>query len=83
MTPFECPRCGGDVRRIHRTRVDRLVDLVVPVRRFRCTGDECGWAGRRVSRKELGERLRRHSITLLVVATGLFAYVVMRLLLGG
>lgn len=43
-----CPRCGGRIHRAHRHGVDRLVNLVVPVRRYRCGGKECRWHGLRV-----------------------------------
>jgi len=43
MLAGRCPNCGGDLRRIRRYPIDRLVSLVVPVRRFRC--EECTWEG--------------------------------------
>ena len=38
-----CPACGGTLHRVHRRRLDRLVNILVPVRRRACqvTGD-CG-----------------------------------------
>jgi predicted RNA-binding Zn-ribbon protein involved in translation (DUF1610 family) len=50
LTQIQCPRCGGGIHRIHRTWTDRLVGLFVPVRRYRCRNDECGWKGLRVGR---------------------------------
>jgi len=38
-----CPKCGGDLLRVRRFAVDRLLSLFVPVRRFRCV--ECVWEG--------------------------------------
>jgi hypothetical protein len=38
-----CPCCGSSLRRSHRRLVDRLVSLVVAVRRYRCV--VCGWRG--------------------------------------
>jgi hypothetical protein len=47
-TTRECPRCGGELHRVHRTRLDRALNLLVPVRRFRCRNRECRWEGLRV-----------------------------------
>lgn len=41
-----CPRCGGSVERIRRRWTDRLISLVLPVRRYRCHALMCGWKGR-------------------------------------
>jgi hypothetical protein len=49
LTLLRCPRCGGNVHRKHRTTADRLVSLVVPVRRYRCVNHECHWQGLRVT----------------------------------
>jgi hypothetical protein len=43
-----CPRCGGDLHRTHRRRRDRIVNLYVPVRRYRCKNRDCRWHGLRV-----------------------------------
>ena len=40
-----CPNCGGDLLRIRRYPIDRLLSLFVPVRRFRCR--DCLWEGLR------------------------------------
>ena len=44
----QCPRCGGQLTRIHRRRIDRLLNWFVPLRRFRCKNEECAWRGLRV-----------------------------------
>jgi ribosomal protein L32 len=44
----ECPRCGGELHRIHRHTADRLLSLYVPVRRYQCKNDGCRWQGLRV-----------------------------------
>jgi hypothetical protein len=44
----ECPRCGGELRRIHRRRTDRLLSLYVPVQRYQCANHDCRWQGLRV-----------------------------------
>jgi hypothetical protein len=49
-----CPRCGGELHRIHRRWRDRLVSLYVPVRRFRCSERNCGWSGLRVAGSRRG-----------------------------
>ena len=41
-----CPVCGGELRRTHRRRWDRLLSLlVVRVARYRCKNEECHWEG--------------------------------------
>jgi hypothetical protein len=48
LTLLRCPRCDGQIHRVHRHAVDRLICLFVPVRRYRCANDECRWHGLRV-----------------------------------
>lgn len=50
FTTRQCPRCGSDLRRIHRHRLDRVLDLLVPVARYRCKNSECRWSGLRVKK---------------------------------
>lgn len=49
-TRLKCPRCDGGLYRIHRTGIDRLISLYVPIRRYRCRADGCGWSGLRMGR---------------------------------
>lgn len=48
----QCPRCGGELTRIHRRWLDRMLNLFVPLRRYRCKNNECTWQGLRVHRSE-------------------------------
>ena len=41
----KCPRCDGDLIRIRRRPIDRLISLFVSVRRFRCVTLGCNWEG--------------------------------------
>jgi hypothetical protein len=41
----ECPRCGGPAYRVKRRKIDRLISLLFPRRRFRCSSMGCGWEG--------------------------------------
>jgi len=41
----ECPRCGGPAYRVQRRKIDRLISLFFPRRRFRCGSMGCGWEG--------------------------------------
>ncbi len=50
FTSRTCPQCGSDLHRIHRRPSDRLLDLFVPVRRYRCKNRDCRWQGLRVKR---------------------------------
>jgi hypothetical protein len=50
-----CPRCGSPIRRVHRTRFDRLLGktLFPDSRRYLCANRDCGWSGLRHKRKRL------------------------------
>jgi hypothetical protein len=48
LAQIQCPRCGGDLHRIHRRWYHRLVDLVIPSRRYGCKNPACGWRGLRI-----------------------------------
>ncbi|GAB4565843.1 MAG: hypothetical protein Kow0047_16770 [Anaerolineae bacterium] len=50
LSRLVCPVCGSRLHRIHRRRRDRVLSLLVPVRRYRCANDECGWEGLRYGR---------------------------------
>ncbi len=40
-----CPTCGGDLSRIPRRIVDRLLSVLRPVQRYRCRNFACQWVG--------------------------------------
>jgi hypothetical protein len=42
-----CPNCGAGADRVRRRTRDRLVSLIIPVRRYRCSmkGWDCAWEG--------------------------------------
>ena len=44
-----CPRCEAHVFRVQRTFVDRLISMLVSIRRYRCASWSCAWEGRRVA----------------------------------
>jgi len=48
LTQLRCPWCGGSIHRVHRHWIDHLISLYIPVRRYRCTNNQCRWHGRRV-----------------------------------
>lgn len=50
LAQLRCPKCDGNLYRIHRTGIDRLINVYVPVRRYRCRADGCGWSGLRMGR---------------------------------
>lgn len=52
LAQIQCPRCGSDLHRIHRRWHHRLLNLVIPIRRYRCKDPACGWHGLRVKRKD-------------------------------
>jgi hypothetical protein len=47
LSATACPSCGGEIRRVHRNSWDRLVGNIigVPLRRYRCNNQSCGWQG--------------------------------------
>jgi len=48
LAELRCPRCGDGLHRIHRKPLDRLISVYVPVRRYHCRSDRCGWKGLRI-----------------------------------
>jgi hypothetical protein len=43
--PYACPECGGPLVQVRRRVADRLLSLLIPVRRFRCSILSCGYEG--------------------------------------
>lgn len=54
FTERKCPHCSRDLRRIHRRWLDRLVNVFVPVARYRCRNRECRWQGLRIRKARHG-----------------------------
>ena len=50
LSLLRCPRCGGDIHRVHRKFLDRLTRWLAPTRRYRCANRDCHWEGLRVTR---------------------------------
>ena len=48
-----CPSCGGELYRIHRNSFDYLLCNLsgVPLRRYQCSNESCGWQGLRRRRE--------------------------------
>jgi hypothetical protein len=48
-----CPSCGGKLYRIHRNGFDRWLGSLsgIPLRRYRCGDETCGWEGLRRRRE--------------------------------
>jgi hypothetical protein len=80
--PYYCPRCRGHLHRLHRSLLDKAVHLVVPVRRYRCADDECGWQGLLMSRRRLKRRVLRYRTRVLVVVAAVLAFFILRWLLA-
>lgn len=40
-----CPDCNGFVYRVQRRFIDRLISLIFPVQRYRCSSLGCHWEG--------------------------------------
>jgi hypothetical protein len=55
-----CPRCGGELHRVHRTSLDRLLArTVLPgARRYLCSDKACRWTG--LKNIEPGSRPHHH-----------------------
>lgn len=45
LAEIRCPRCGGEVHRIHRRWYHRALSLIFPLRRYGCKDRACGWQG--------------------------------------
>ncbi len=41
----DCPRCGGEVRRVHRRTHEAQTLSGSGLRRYRCEAEGCGWQG--------------------------------------
>jgi len=56
-----CPKCGSELHRIHRTSWGRFLSrtLLRGARRYQCKNPECGWSGLRQQREE-DRRHNRH-----------------------
>jgi predicted RNA-binding Zn-ribbon protein involved in translation (DUF1610 family) len=52
LSELRCPRCGGELHRIHRRWRHRVLNLVLPVRRYRCADQSCGWQGLRIRERD-------------------------------
>lgn len=52
-----CPKCGSNLRRIHRRPVDRALSLAYPVSRFRCSNHDCRWQGNMAETGKAKQRL--------------------------
>jgi predicted RNA-binding Zn-ribbon protein involved in translation (DUF1610 family) len=65
---YECPQCGHALHRTHRRAIERVVSVLVPLRRYACR--ECGWSGARVkwSRPRLPTRQDFTPVVIVIVA---------------
>ena len=41
----DCPRCGGEVKRVHRRMHETQTLSGSGLRRYRCEAEGCGWQG--------------------------------------
>jgi predicted RNA-binding Zn-ribbon protein involved in translation (DUF1610 family) len=78
-----CPECGEVLHRIHRRPLERVISVVLPLRRYGCP--HCGWSGLRVSwhlpHPSLDRRfVTRAALVLIVclVAVGLAVWITWR-----
>lgn len=60
--PTTCPRCGGRINRLHRSRLDHLLaaTLLPHARRYGCATAECGWTGLRRPKHRHGQTSHHH-----------------------
>lgn len=47
---YTCPKCKRDLERINRTTIDKIIGIIVPIRRYKCMG--CFWEGIRIHHSE-------------------------------
>lgn len=42
--PTACPKCGAQIKRIHRSTMDRVISVFIPnLRRYACKDSTCKW----------------------------------------
>lgn len=41
----KCPQCNGELRRIHRRGIDRVISYFRRVHRYQCKSEVCEWEG--------------------------------------
>jgi hypothetical protein len=56
-----CPRCAGNLLRIRRRVIDRLLSLFVPMHRYECLHSFCLWKGNLRVRSGVAEKLKVRS----------------------
>ena len=51
LTEQVCPKCGRELKRLHRTSTDRMLNVFIPnLRRYSCSSPTCTWKGLVVSK---------------------------------
>lgn len=70
----KCPKCGNELRRVHRSTLERALSHVYPVHRFYCKNPECGFEGRIADRA----RVKKRVLLLLLLVIGILALVILR-----
>ena len=57
----QCPKCGGELNRIHRSLLDRVLSwIIMPhARRYLCADSNCNWSGLRRQESYRQRRLQR------------------------
>jgi|GEM_PF-2308743 len=73
----DCPRCGGEVKRVHRRTHEAQTLSGSGLRRYRCEAEGCGWQGllaRQASRTQsqpalppVSERWRLWAVAVVVL----------------
>jgi len=41
----KCPQCSGEIYRIPRRLIDRVMSLFAPLHRYKCLMPYCAWEG--------------------------------------
>jgi hypothetical protein len=60
-TADTCPKCGAEINRAHRRKVDYAVGILVPhLRRYSCSNPACHWRGNLWGRPHVNPRQSRH-----------------------
>jgi hypothetical protein len=57
---YQCPRCGRELERTSRNTIDKIINTVIPIRRYKCYG--CFWEGIRLYRGTNYNGSRKKSI---------------------
>ena len=73
-----CPKCEGELKKIHRLRLDRAVSLVYPVYRYRCKKSGCDFEGCIADREMVKQKMQQLLIPAIAILAVFIVWFVIR-----